>query len=414
MRQARSPQPIIAFLLVLGAAFAVPSPALAGFEVNQLPGGNYRGLVAGGKPIQIEVHDRGARGVLRLRCAKLRDRFRIRDDGSFRVRKRNRGKVVLRVRGRFDNLTRARGRVVRLARGGRRCKEGRFRAGLRNVRGVKRTKVRYGPYHVEPSNGGDHGSHGDRLGGNVLHDDVPKPCEDCYVIGMLPSVAETAGARASHLADAMLHHIVFFNQDREDATCEGPLLGWERFFAAGSELSMLVLPAGYGYRIASGDTWWTLAHLMNMGDHALHASVEVTFWYVDAPASLREVKPFWFDINNCGNSEYTTPAGLHTETRDFRIPAALAGDVVALGGHVHDYGIAVELTNESRRGQRICRAVADYGAGHLERIRGCVGDPLGTFRTGERVRLHSTYRSPVALHDAMGIMLGYLAPSPID
>lgn len=409
---------IVPLLLALGTALALPMPAAATSKVEQLPGGKYRGAVAGGKKIQLEVRDNGRRGLVRLRCARVRDRFRIRDDGSFRARKRNRsGMVVLRVSGRFSNLTRVHGRVTRLKRGGRRCKQGRFRARLTNIRGVKRTTVSYGPYHVEPAEGG-HGGEGHGGGGNVLHNDVPKPCEDCYIVGMLPNLVDRSGASVNHATRAMLHHIVFFNRDREDATCDGPLLGEERFFASGNERTMFVLPAGYGYRVDPGDSWRTLAHLMNNGMRPRHLNVEVTFWYVEAPTSLRQVKPFWFDIDNCGNSEYMTPAGLHTETWDFTIPPGLQGRIVALGGHLHDDGIAIKLTNKSRGGRQICRAVAGYGsdpayAGHIESMRGCIGDPLATFRTGELVRLHSTYDSSAMQHDVMGIMLGYLAPAPI-
>jgi hypothetical protein len=420
MRQRKWITGAMAALPVFAAAVVVPTPASASLKVEQLPGGQYRGAVAGGKQIQLEVRARGSRGLVRMRCARVRDRFRIRDDGSFRVSKRNRrGRIVLRVRGRFNNLTRVRGRVTKLRRGGRRCRQGRFRARLKNVRGLKRTTVSYGPYHVEPSGGHEGGGHGG-AGGNVVHTDVAKPCEDCYIVGMLPDLVDASGTDGGHsrsldpTTEAKLHHIVFFNRDRDDATCDGPVLGRERFFAAGSERTMFVLPAGYGYRIDRGDTWWTLAHLMNMGMHPRHLNVEVTFWYVDAPANLRHVKPFWFDINNCGNSEYMTPAGRHTETWDFTIPPELSGRVVAIGGHQHDYGVGIELTNQSRGGRSVCRAVPDYGAGHIERIRGCVGDPVATLRTGEVVRLHSTYDSPEAQHDAMGIMLGYLAPWQAD
>jgi hypothetical protein len=405
---------VTSLLLVAGGLLAIPANAGATFKVEQLPGGEYAGPIADGKQIQLRVRARAERGIVRIRCARVRTRFRIHDDGSFRAQKRNRrGRVVLRVRGRFANLIRARGRVTKLARRGSRCRQGAFRARLRNVAGVRQTTVSYGPYHVEPGHGGhDHG-----IGGNVIHDGVAKPCEDCYIVAMLPDLVDEEGASVNHATGAILHHIVLFNRNRSDATCNVPfILGEERFFAAGNERTMLVLPAGYGYRIDRGDAWLSLAHLVNMRSETRELNVEITFWYVETEP-LREVKPFWFDINNCSNSEYMTPAGLHTERRDFTIPPEIAGRVLAVGGHLHTGGVAIELTNESRGGRRICRSVAGYGddpayAGQIESMRGCVGRQLGVLRTGEVVRLHSTYDSPEPQHDAMGIMLGYVAPQP--
>jgi len=399
----------IPVLVALAALVALPAPAGATSAVEQLPGGKYAGPVGGKKKVKLRVAASGARGAVRVPCAGVRSRFRIGDDGSFRARKRNRrGKVVLRVRGRFANLSLARGRVAKLRRGGPRCSRGRFRAKLRNVRGLKRTTVRYGPYHVDPSHG-DHGA-----GGNVGRNDVAKPCADCYIVAMRPELVDPSGAAVNYASGAMLHHMVFINQAREDATCNGPVLGRERFFAAGNERTMFALPAGYGYRVDSGDTWLTIAHLMNMGHEPRELGVEVTFWYVEAPAPLRAAKPFWFDINNCGNSEYTTPAGLHTAEWELTIPPELSGRVLTVGGHLHDHGVAIALSNETR-GDTVCRSVAGYGsdpayAGHIESMTGCSGDPLATFRTGDQIRVRSTYDSPVEQDDVMGIMLGYVAP----
>jgi hypothetical protein len=87
---------------------------------------------------------------------------------------------------------------------------------------------------------------------------------------------------------------------------------------------------------------------------------------------------------------------------------------MAMLGHVHGHGIAVEATNESRGGASICRSVATLDPTDVHSVLAmstCTGDPLVVIKSGEIVRLHSEYNSSHAANDVMGIMLGYINPS---
>jgi hypothetical protein len=90
------------------------------------------------------------------------------------------------------------------------------------------------------------------------------------------------------------------------------------------------------------------------------------------------------------------------------------GKVVAMLGHVHGHGIAVEATNESKGGASICRSGATLDPNDLHSVLAmstCTGDPLATVNTGQIVRLHSEYQSSHPADDVMGIMLGYINPN---
>lgn len=401
--------------LGLGCAFAVAAalvlPAAAPAAINSpIPGGEYTGETNRGRDVVIEVAADSAdsvfEGTFRMPCGGYAETFEVDEaDGSFDVDAKNaRGKTVLTAEGRFVDLERAEGTVnkVRSKRGA--CKKGSFEAMVEGHEQIEKATVSYGPYEIHPSAGGHHG------GGGNIGDRIDPPCEDCFVVGMEPDLVHEDGSSANHATNAMLHHTVLFNQDDRDTTCTS----WaERFFASGNERTDFVLPHGYGYRIDAGDRWRTLTHLMNTGHEMQRLAVEIEFYFVSAPADLEPVRPMWLDVNNCGNSEYSIPAGFSDTHWDFDVTPELEGRLVSIGGHVHNDGIRIELTNRTR-GESICNSVAGYGTipeymGNIESMTGCTGEPVATIRAGDVLRLHSIYDSPGEQHDVMGIMVGYVA-----
>jgi hypothetical protein len=146
-------------------------------------------------------------------------------------------------------------------------------------------------------------------------------------------------------------------------------------------------------------------------DQAQQFYVQVRFYYVQTPPPIEPVKPVWLDIDNCGDSEYTIPAGPSDTHRDFTVPASLAGNVVAVGGHLHNDGRKISATNETTGGT-ICTSRASYGSHGtevmLDGMGTCARDPLAHISAGDVIRLHSEYNSPTVQSDVMGIMLGYV------
>jgi hypothetical protein len=174
----------------------------------------------------------------------------------------------------------------------------------------------------------------------------------------------------------------------------------------------MVLPAGYGYRVGAADKWNMLVELMNMSMRTQNVQVQVTYYYLPTSAKVRPVTPMWLDENNCRNSEYAIPAGRSNKVWNYKVPATGAGDVVAIGGHVHDYGTHISLT-DTTSGRLICNSRAAYGQipaykKNIDYMSGCVGSPLAVIRPGDMLRLDSYYNSPVAENDVMGIMAAWV------
>jgi hypothetical protein len=98
---------------------------------------------------------------------------------------------------------------------------------------------------------------------------------------------------------------------------------------------------------------------------------------------------------------------------NYKVPATGAGDIVASGGHLHDYGTHISLT-DTTTGKLICNSKAGYGQipaymKNIDSMSGCVGSPLAVIRSGDMLRLNSYYNSPKAENSVMGIMAAWVA-----
>jgi hypothetical protein len=270
--------------------------------------------------------------------------------------------------------------------------------------------VRYGPFTIPAATD---------MGPGMIHNKlifgVARPCTDCYVTSFTPDLVYPDGTRATMATGAMLHHMVLTSQWRRDATCGSSWLGLagERFFASGNERTSIKFPTGYGYRVRYYDSWNLLVDLMN---HATTSSqtvyVQVTFTIRPWWEPVQRLKPVWLDIDQCGDSEYSIPAGFSDTHWDWTVN--VPGKVVAMIGHLHGYGVAIEATNESEGGTPICKSVATLDPmdpSMVQSMSTCTGDPLAVLKSGQVVRLHSQYDSPHPADDVMAIMLGYVNPS---
>jgi hypothetical protein len=294
-----------------------------------------------------------------------------------------------------------------------RCAGTHYQVKLSSPGGVKSTVVRYGSFKLNPmSMTMPMSSNTFNMMGNMqdfwVHG-AQKPCSSCDIVGIVPNLVYPNGKTANYNTGAMLHHFVMFNGAARDVTCPN----WpQRIFASGNERTGMVLPAGYGYRIAPGDYWNMLVELMNMSMRTQNVQVQVTYYYLPASANVRALTPMWLDENNCGNSDYAIPAGHSDKVWNYKVPATGAGDIVAIGGHLHDYGTHISLT-DTTTGKLICDSKAAYGQipayeKNIDYMSGCIGGPLAVIRTGDMLRLNSYYNSPAANNDVMGIMAAWV------
>lgn len=268
--------------------------------------------------------------------------------------------------------------------------------------------VRYGPYTIPAATSGGPGTIE-----NQLRLAVPKPCVDCYITSFTPDLVYGDGTPATMETGAMLHHFVLASQFRRDATCGSDWLGLlgERFFASGDERTVASFPAGYGYRVRWYDSWNMIVDLMNMSPAAQTVYIQVSYTVRPSWEAVRSLKPVWLDIDQCGDSEYSIPAGESDTHWDWSVN--VPGEIVTMLGHLHGHGVRIEATNESLGGVSICNSTATLSLDqhHVESMTTCTGDPLAVIRSGQTVRLHSIYDSSHEAHDVMGIMLGYVRPA---
>jgi hypothetical protein len=269
--------------------------------------------------------------------------------------------------------------------------------------------VRYGPFNAPAAT--------DPVAGSSVTQlklAVRRPCTDCFITSFRPDLVYEDGTRATMANGAMLHHMVMTSQFRSDATCSNAWLGLagERFFASGNERTAVDFPVDYGYRVRWYDSWNLLVDLMNHTTSAKTLYVQVTYTYRPSWEAAKRLKPVWLDIDQCGDSEYSIPAGFSDTHWNWNVN--VPGNIVTAIGHVHGHGVAVEATNESQGGTSICRsdATLDPMDDHVVMsMSTCSGDPLATVRQGQTVRLHSMYDSPAPANDVMGIMLLYINPT---
>lgn len=425
---------LIVIGVLVGAAVAVPAGALASMSMPMpskakmpskpkmaskptitsrpappIPNGVYKGTTNRGARVTIDVGGSApagvARGTFQVGCVPGKASFRS-SVGTFAARS---GSFA--ASGSFD-IDRVNGRITLAGHPG--CAGTSYRAKLSSPTGVTKTVVRYGPLKLNPMSMAMPMSSKDMfnmMGGMqdyFLHG-VRKPCSSCYVVGMVPSLVYPNGKVANYNTGAMLHHFVLFNSSAHDVTCPA----WsQRFFASGNERTPMVLPAGYGYPVAANDNWRMLVELMNMSMKTQHLQVQITYYTMPTAAHLHAVTPLWLDEDECGNSEYSIPAGHSDKVWNYSVPATIAGDIVATSGHVHDYGTHISVT-DTTSGKLICSARAGYGQiaaydKNIDHMSGCTGDPLAVIHTGDTLRLDSYYNSPVAENGVMGIMIAYV------
>jgi len=201
------------------------------------------------------------------------------------------------------------------------------------------------------------------------------------ILGMNAGLEYADGGDANTDTMMWLHHMVLFNigKGANDATCTvfglphvivGSLpASSERIFSSGNERTMVFFnPPGLkgtdqnvGYPVHPADRFGLIADLMNMNPQSKQVYMTMYYDYVeDHPQGWGEVKPVWFDVAQCGTSE----VGGGTAGSSFKISAApwsanFEGEVLSIGGHIHDGGTHLDVT---MNGKVACTSKATYGS----------------------------------------------------
>ncbi len=241
---------------------------------------------------------------------------------------------------------------------------------------------------------------------------IKPPCTDCFILGAKPDLVYEDGSEANLDTGPMLHHTVVMDPSRKDPICpqSAPGLLGERVFAAGNERTGLAMPKGYG--VPHGDGPFAGAiELMNTSPKFKKVYFELKLrWVPQSTPGIKPLRPLWFDIDSCGDSEENVDAGVNDINWDWT--SNVTGRLVAAGGHLHDGGEWLALRNDTS-GEHLCTSVAGYGhdpayLGSLESMSTCSWDSLGSIRKGDRLELKAHYNTSKPQKGVMGIMMGFL------
>jgi hypothetical protein len=210
----------------------------------------------------------------------------------------------------------------------------------------------------------------------------------CTIHSAQAAVLDSAGGA---LPKEFLHHVHLSDPDHRDLFLAGTL----HLLAASKETPSVAVPELIlGLPLAEGQrllTWGMLSNETPVARHGVHVRMEIGCrpvgrglfgswfpvfhaypWVMDAmfPNGLRPRSNRSFDL----------PPG--RTTRSWESSPAIPGDIVGIGGHVHDYAVSLEFTDVTT-GQRIWHVtpVRD-SAGHVLDL------PITRFYNWHRLGIH--------------------------
>jgi hypothetical protein len=260
---------------------------------------------------------------------------------------------------------------------------------------------RYGPFTLGP---------GDEAKGSPSSG-MPRPTGAFGLKSAKFDVVEQSGAPVS-VHDVHLHHIVMTTSAHQDQLCPGRR---ERFIGAGMERTPITLWGPYAYLVSAGERWGSIYHLMNetpAGTPPKTVYIQYTLEYQPGAnaTNSRPVVPYFMDVTGCGNSTYDVPGNggpgsVHTRSRSWEAPRA--GMAIFAGGHLHDGGIDISMS-DTAPGSPACTGTASYHENprHLASINPCFMHEKVI--AGHDYRVTARYDNSRPWQDVMGIMLTYV------
>ena len=228
--------------------------------------------------------------------------------------------------------------------------------------------------------------------------------------------AEVIDSLGRALPAVLIHHVNVIDPDNRELFL--PIS--RRIAAAGRETGDVALPwLLFGIPFQRGQRLVVNAMLHNPLETSYHdVRVRVVLQYTPArrPWPMFRGAPFQLDVAfPVGDKSFDVPPG--RSERSYEASPAIPGTIVAIGGHMHDYGVSIALTN-ARTGAVIWRAESQRdSAGRLQSI------PIGQLwgltslgahvEPGERYRVTVVYDNPTGralTQGGMGVVGGLFVP----
>lgn len=212
---------------------------------------------------------------------------------------------------------------------------------------------------------------------------------------------------------SVLHHLIAINFDRRQFAYSTA----ERLFGVGKESQEVSLPGTLAVPLDPGQRlgFYVVWH-NDTGRDLTGTTLRIVINWIPRKVALRytAVMPVYLDVNNqvSADNSFDVPPGKSSKAFEFQAP--VSGQLMAVGGHLHDYGIALRL-EDAETGQVLVR---------LPGKRDANGKILGVarkiflfrpirLRDGHRYRVVAEYDSPLQhtiVNGAMGNIDGVFAP----
>ena len=205
-----------------------------------------------------------------------------------------------------------------------------------------------------------------------------------YLRGFSVRMRDAAG---NALPREILHHLIGVNFDRRQLVYPAV----ERLFGWGAETDPVELPTSMGVPMHAGEKLGMYAMFHNETGKDIDAAyLEVTLLYTpDKGHDVLSVMPFYVDVNNHigGVTTFDVPPGKSSHSYEFELP--IAGKLVGIGGHLHDYGSSLEL-EDAASGKVLARLNARRD--HDGRVKGVGRFIFGFNSDALALQAHHPYR----------------------
>lgn len=228
---------------------------------------------------------------------------------------------------------------------------------------------------------------------------------------------EVRDANGALIPRSLLHHLIAINFDRRQFIYQQA----ERLFGIGRETpdetlpGTLVVPLERGQRLGFYVAWH------NDSGRDIHgAKIRIIINWIprEAARAYTPVLPVYFDVDNdVGNTNtFDLPPGKSSKAFDFTVPAS--GYLIAVTGHLHDYGKSVRLEDAESGKVMLSLAAKTDSAGRILSIQHKIFllRPV-RLREGHHYRVVAEYDNPLRktlVDGAMANILGVFAPDSMS
>ena len=183
------------------------------------------------------------------------------------------------------------------------------------------------------------------LQANADHGGVPQPKAQAAALplgGYLHGfTAEMIDAAGRPIPSVLLHHVNIIAPQRRELFSEI----MQRVGAAGSETGSVLIPKLLGYPVNAGDSLLFTAMFHNPTNESYHnARLRIRMRYTPPKPGrpIVAIQPFYLDVMPpAGVHAYDLPPG--RSEKSWEGSPAVSGRILALGGHLHKYGVSIRL-----------------------------------------------------------------------